>query len=167
MLHISRVPCIQQTYFSLNEKIAILKLAHITLVLRGAYSLFLCLGRLRDRTAFDLSTIFLIPHKFLIRGFVIIFKRKLNVPQMVPSCRSNQAWAFGSTEPNRSVLWFFRKFGSQETWYRSVLQKTWYRPSLVSVSLVRFSVPTELTDQLLNRLHQKNSAAFLLFSRHK
>ena len=74
MLHISRVPSIQQTYFSLNGKISN-KLTHITLVLYGAYGLFLCLGQLRDRTSFDLSTIFLIPHKFLIEGFAILFKR--------------------------------------------------------------------------------------------
>jgi len=58
------------------KKLAI-KLTHITLVLHWAYGLFLRLGKSRDRTAFDLNTIFLIPHKFLIGGFAIFSKENL------------------------------------------------------------------------------------------
>ena len=91
MLHISRVPSIQQTYFSLNGKISN-KLTHITLVLYGAYGLFLYLGQLRDRTTFDLSTIFLIPQVSYRRFLHHFSKESIMFLNWYSLCCSNGVW---------------------------------------------------------------------------
>jgi hypothetical protein len=74
MFHISREPSVQQTYFSLNGKMAMLKTQSYYLSPTwNIWSLSLSCVVVERQNNFDLSTIFFITHKFHIILFCNIF----------------------------------------------------------------------------------------------
>jgi len=97
MLHISRVLIVQQTYFFLNGKLAMLKTHPFYLILHGACGIFLCLGWFRDRTALTWVPFFLFPQVSYRRFLQYFSKRNLNVPHMVLSCHSYGVWFLTTT----------------------------------------------------------------------
>jgi len=90
--HFKSTTCTTNIFLFCMETLAIWKFTHITLVFYGAYDIFPLSWVVERQNSFWLEHYFSHSAQFSYRRFCDIFKRKLNVPQMVLSCRSNGVW---------------------------------------------------------------------------